>query len=159
MVNGERGWRIKGGGGEGGGRLFGWNRVLTGALLSRGDLILIYSRVPNKLVFAVVTSLPPFPRHRVRIYTERIGAFASRRAYNATLSSFGSLGPTPAPVRTILDLCLFPLRLSCRAQTDRYTRKREREKKKMYVCVCVCVYACESLRSREAAPFVAPTTR
>lgn len=56
---GERGWRIKGEGGDG--RLFGWNRVLAGALLSRGDLILIYSRVPNKLVFAVVTLLPPSP--------------------------------------------------------------------------------------------------
>lgn len=29
---------------------------VTGTSLSGGDLILIYSRVPNKLVFAVVTS-------------------------------------------------------------------------------------------------------
>lgn len=56
--------------------------MLAGALLSRGDLILIYSRVPNKLVFAVVTSLPPpfplAPFTGVCMYTERAGAFAGQ---------------------------------------------------------------------------------
>jgi len=72
---GKRGWWIKGK--EEGDRLFGWNRVLAGALLSRGDLILIYSRVPNKLVFAVVTSLS-LSLSPMCVYTERIGAFTSR---------------------------------------------------------------------------------
>lgn len=57
------GCSIKGGGG----RLFGGNRVLAGTVLSRGDLILIYSRVPNKLVFAVVTSRLLFSRVCVRV--------------------------------------------------------------------------------------------
>lgn len=141
---GERGWRIKGEGG--GSRLFGWNRVLAGALLSRGDLILIYSRVPNKLVFAVVTSLPPHPplplplRHHVCVYIPNAPVRSQvRRAFNATLSSFGPLGPASAPVETILDLCLLSLRLSCRAQTDRYT-KEERERERECMCICVCVY-------------------
>lgn len=63
-------------------------------LLSRGDLILIYSRVPNKLVFAVVTSRtsppppPPLPlsvEFHMHADREEEGSFGGPVAYNASL--------------------------------------------------------------------------
>lgn len=68
--------------------------MLAGTFLSRSDLILIYSRVPNKLVFAVVTSpLPRLPLLSVYVCMNRVG-------YNATSS------PVQHPFHpvTILDL-------------------------------------------------------
>ena len=47
---------------------------VSGNTLSGGDLILIYSRVPNKLVFAVVTSPSLRPSSRLSSKVEAAGS-------------------------------------------------------------------------------------
>jgi len=142
-ANGERGWRIKGETG-GGGRLFGWNRVLAGALLSRGDLILIYSRVPNKLVFAVVTSLSPFPRHCVYIYrtrwcVRRSDALIMLPSSLSFLSHPFHSGPSSISASFIFDFSV--------AHRQVYEGKeRKRECVCMCVCLCICVCVAEVVR-------------
>lgn len=100
--------------------------MLAGTLLSRGDLILIYSRVPNKLVFAVVTS--PLPRPSPPFHTcacAYVWLYETHwcvRSSNALIM----LSPSSPGLNTLSpsgdhprSFCLFPLRTH---RGDRYTK-------------------------------------
>ena len=129
-------------------------RGVSGMPLSGGDLILIYSRVPNKLVFAVVTSalgrsrLQPPPRLRltssrfVQTYPEHHGLLtaARRRPGSCLLLSvplthlvlFLTLCCLRPCVAIPVTLTLIIIRLRIRQRT---VRQREREREAVYTIV------------------------